>query len=164
MIGKVRKHWIVYVEDFLLHFFGCAIFIAASVYLSSRGSFSFLGEYGSMVLVSFVLIFWVSFFYAWTKNYFDVWYVTNEHIIAINQKQMFEREEIFMELVRIQDVFFEKQGFIATLLGYGKLKVQSAGTDQEFIMEDVGDVEGCAHRIMELRDEVQGKNKVEHGV
>ena len=69
-----------------------------------------------------------------------------------------------MELVRIQDVFFEKQGFIATLLGYGKLKVQSAGTDQEFIMEDVGDVEGCAHRIMELRDEVQGKNKVEHGV
>jgi len=160
MIEKVRKHWIVYVNDFLLHAFGCFFFITIASFLASRGNSAvnglFYGDYGAMILVSFVLLFWTSFFYAWTKNYFDVWYVTNEHIIAINQKDIFERDEAFMELVRIQDVFFEHNGFLATLLGYGQLKVQSAGTEQEFTIENVRDVEGCAHRIMELRDKAQG--------
>lgn len=161
MLEKVRKHWIVYVYDVLIHLFGCFIFIFAAIYLSIHKSFffsyNFYGDYGAMILVSFVILFWVSFFFAWTKNYFDVWYVTNQHIIAINQKDIFERDEAFMELSRIQDVFFEKNGFIATLFGFGQLKVQSAGTEQEFVIEFVGDVEGCAHRIMELRDKAQGK-------
>jgi hypothetical protein len=160
---KVRKHWIVYVEDFLLHSFGCILFIICATYLSSRGVISLIGEnsgaYSSMILITFVLIFWTSFFFAWTKNYFDVWYVTDKHIIAVNQKQMFDREEAFMELTRIQDVFFEREGFFSTYFGYGKLKVQSAGTEQEFIIDTIYDVEKVAHHIMELRDNAQGKSK-----
>lgn len=156
VVGKVRKHWIVYAEDFLIHVTGCLIFIIASMYLSSRGVLIFMSEkgeaYGAMILAMFVLIFWTSFFYQWTKNYFDVWYITDRHIIAVNQKQLFEREEAFMEFVRIQDVSFEKTGFLANALGYGTLTVQSAGTGQEFIIEHVYDVEEFSHRIMDLRD------------
>jgi uncharacterized membrane protein YdbT with pleckstrin-like domain len=112
--------------------------------------------YAGMILVMFVIVFWVSFFYAWTKDYFDVWYVTDRHIIAIDQKQIFDRDEAFMELSRIQDVSFEKSSFLATFLDYGNLKVQSAGVEQEFIMKDVHDVEAVAHRIMELRDKAKG--------
>ena len=162
MILKVRKHWIVYVEDLLLHLFGCIVFILAASYLSSNGRmFSSISEsfgaYSAMTLTAFVLLFWTSFFYTWTKNYFDVWYVTDEHIIAVNQRDMFDREEAFMELTRIQDVFFEREGLLSTLLNYGRLKVQSAGTEQEFIIEDVRNVEEVAHRIMELRDEAKGE-------
>lgn len=156
LLEKVRKHWMVYMEDFLLHIFGCLLFIVPAAYLTSIGFVPFLTpddmDQIAMVLVIFVLLFWASFFYFWTKSYFDVWYVTNRHIIAINQKQIFEREEAFMELNRIQDVFFEKNGFLQTFLGYGVLKVQSAGTEQEFVIENVRDVEAIAHRIMELRD------------
>ncbi|MFA5132363.1 MAG: PH domain-containing protein [Candidatus Paceibacterota bacterium] len=159
ILEKVRKHWIVYVNDFLIHFFGCAIFSIAAMYLSSKGSLVFIststGSYGAMILIMFVLIFWTSFFFTWTKNFFDVWYVTNQHIIAINQKQILEREDAHMELNRIQDISFEKNGFLQTMLGYGALKVQSAGAEVEFTIEDVRDVEGSAHRIMELRDEAQ---------
>jgi uncharacterized membrane protein YdbT with pleckstrin-like domain len=153
---KIRKHWIVYLQDFFLHAFGCLIFLISAYYLASKGSFNgMVGEgsaYGAMILIMFVLIFWTSFFYAWTKEYFDVWFITNKHIIAINQRQMFDREESFMELNRIQDVFFEREGFLATLFGFGRLKVQSAGTEQEFIIENVRDVETKAHKIMDLRD------------
>lgn len=161
MVSAIRKHWIVYVQDFFLHAFGCVVFLISAYYLASRGAFGGIyaneTSYGAMVLVMFVLIFWVSFFFAWTKEYFDVWYITNEHVIAVNQREMFRREESFMELDRIQDVFFEKEGMIATVLGYGRLKIESAGTDQQFVMEYVRDVEGAAHKIMELRDEAQGK-------
>jgi hypothetical protein len=158
---KVRKHWIVYVQDFFIHTLGCFMFIGFAYVASHFGPLMSLTQEGStivaMVLVFFVILFWISFFFFWTKNYFDVWYVTNQHIIAVNQKQLFERDEAFMELTRIQDVFFEKNGFISTFLGYGTLKVQSAGTVQEFIIQDVADVEQTAHRIMELRDEVKSK-------
>ncbi len=159
MLEKVRKHWMVYVEDFVFHLFACFIFLITANYFTVSGSLSFIDvnidSYIGMLLVMFVIIFWTSFFYAWTKDYFDAWYVTDRHIIAVNQKQIFEREEAFMQLNRIQDVSFEKSGFIATFFGYGKLKVQSAGTEQEFIMENVNDVEVVARMLMDLRD----KNK-----
>lgn len=162
LINEIRKHWIVYVQDFFLHAFGCIVFLIVAHYLVSNASaasfLSDLSEYGAMVLVMFVLIFWTSFFYSWTKDYFDVWYVTNEHIIAVNQKELFTRDEAFMELTRIQDVFFEKNGFLSNIFGYGELKVQSAGTEQQFVIRYVGDVEAKAHMIMELRDKVQGKS------
>ncbi len=164
MIEKVRKHWIIYLYDVLIHVVGCLVFISAAAYLSSHNKLWFAtalyGEYGAMVLLSFVLLFWVSFFFVWTKNYFDVWYVTDQHVIAINQKGIFDRDEAFMELTRIQDVFFEKNNFLATIFGYGQLRIQSAGTEQEFTIDNVRDVEGCAHRIMELRDEAQGRGQV----
>lgn len=163
VVERIRKHWIVYLQDFFLHAFGCLIFMISAYYLASKGSFGGIlhdgTSYGAMILIMFVLIFWVSFFYAWTKEYFDVWYITNEHIIAINQRQMFEREESFMELNRIQDVFFEREGMFGTLLDFGRLRVQSAGTEQEFVIENVAHVEDKAHRIMELRDEKQGKTQ-----
>ncbi len=158
ILDKVRKHWIVYVEDFFLHAFGCILFAAIIFFFLLVIKTPLITEVVSssveLILLAFILLFWTSFFYGWTKSYLDVWYVTNQHIIAINQKQLFERDEAFMELGRIQDVFFEKNSFLSTFLGYGRLKIQSAGTDQEFVIENVRNVEQAAHKIMELRDEM----------
>jgi uncharacterized membrane protein YdbT with pleckstrin-like domain len=159
VIEKIRKHFIVYVGDFLAHSFGGLFFMGLAYILTHVISVPFfsqaLAAHVALVLIAIVILFWTSFFYSWTISYLDIWYVTNQHIIAINQKELFEREESFMELNRIQDVFFEKNSFLSTLLGYGKLKVQSAGTEQEFIIEGVRDVELAAHRIMELRDDAR---------
>ncbi len=159
ILEKIRKHWIIYVKDAFLHAFGCFAFMIFATYIAHKGLLAFIDQdvnaYTGMLLMMFVIIFWVSFFYAWTKEYFDVWYVTDRHIIAVNQKQMFEREEAFMELSRIQDVFFDKNGMLSTWFGFGKLRVQSAGTDQEFVIDYVADVESVAHRIMEMRDRAQ---------
>jgi uncharacterized membrane protein YdbT with pleckstrin-like domain len=156
LLEGVRKHWIVYVSDSIIHILGCLVFIAVAGYLSYHGVIPFLSKdnkaYIAMILVFFVIIFWTSYFYFWTKNYFDVWYITDRHIIAVDQKDMFMRNESFMELGKIQDVSFEKNGLMATFFGYGRLKVQTAGSDQEFVIEDTRDVEAVAHRIMELRD------------
>lgn len=160
MIERIRKHWFVYVEDALLHLFASVVFIVAAIYLSTQQKLLFLnGEIiasGELILVFFVLLFWTSFFYFWTKNYFDVWYATDQHIIAINQKQMFEREEAYMELGKIQDVTVEKNGILATYFGFGQLKVQTAGSDQVFVISDVSNVDRTAKIIMDLRDKAKG--------
>lgn len=156
MIEGIRKHWIVYVEDSIIHALGCLLFILFAGFILKTGYIPFFNDtyksYITMIFIFFMSITWVSYFYFWTKNYFDVWYVTDRHIVAINQKDMFLRESAFMELIKIQDISFEKNGFLSTFLGYGKLKVQTAGSDQEFVIEDVSDVEAVTLRIMELRD------------
>lgn len=159
LVVKVRKHLIVYLSDLMFHGTGLVLFVLVIIVFSylSNGEITSYVSLASSVLVLFT---WLSFFASWTSNYFDVWYVTNRHIVAINQKDLLDREEAFMEFRRIQDVFFEKQGFLQTYLNYGTLRVQSAGTEQEFIMKSVHDVEEVAHIIMELRDKVKGEGAV----
>ncbi|MEN9881215.1 MAG: hypothetical protein RLZZ308_398 [Candidatus Parcubacteria bacterium] len=149
VVEKVRKSLIVYIEDVIAHLVGCSVFSIAAVISSRYGDY---GAYIAMILTAIVLLFFVSFFYAWTREYFDVWYVTNKHIVAINQKDILHREQVSLEYSRIQDVFFEKNGFLQTFFGFGTLRIQSAGTEQEMVMTGVAHVEMVAKRLIELRD------------
>lgn len=149
VLAEVRKHVIVYLEDVIAHFFAITVFGGIAIVLAHKGSY---GAYSAMVLTFVVVLFWISYFYAWTRNYFDVWYITNKHIIAINQKDILHREQVSIEYERIQDVFFEKNGLLSTYFGYGRIRVQSAGTEQELIMDTVADVEEVVKKIIELRD------------
>ena len=150
---EAKKHILVYLEDVLIHSFGCIVFITAGLFLSERGGHT--EGIAALFLYMFVLLFFTSFFYAWTKNYFDAWHITNVHIVAVNQRGILDREVSYMEYSRIQDVFFEKEGFLQTLFGFGRLKVQTAGAEQEFIIDSVKNVEDIAKKIIELRDKVQ---------
>ncbi|MBP6888445.1 MAG: PH domain-containing protein [Candidatus Pacebacteria bacterium] len=145
-----RKHFLVYLEDVIIHGFGCLLLITGVYFLSDRGGI--VEGYVSLLLCMFMLLFFTSFFYAWTKDYFDTWYVTDVHIVAVNQKSILDREISYMEYSRIQDVFFEKEGILQTFFGYGRIKIQTAGSDQPFAIEAVRDVENLTRAIIELRD------------
>ena len=157
VLFAVRKHLIVYFIDGCVYVFGVGIILFLSFFLLSRGGA--IGEYLSFFCMALILISFTAYFYSWTKIYFDVWYVTNRHVIAIDQKDILQREESFMEFRRIQDVFFEKNGLLQTIFGSGTLKVQTAGTEQEFVIHSVRNVEEMAHQLMKLRDESFEKEK-----
>ncbi len=149
VLTKARKHVLVYAEDFLFHSFGCLVFSTGIYFLNDRGGV--VEGLTSLLLCMLVLIFFTSFFYAWTKNYFDVWYITDVHIVAVNQRSILDREVFFVEYNRIQDVFFEKEGFLQTFFGYGRLKIQTAGSNQPFVIESIRQVESVAEKILSLR-------------
>lgn len=158
---EVRKHWVIYAYDFLVHLIGGAFFLFLARVLEKKeilgGIFDVEAKLGAAVLAGFALIVWTSFFYVWTKNYFDVWYITDRHLIAVNQKQLFDREEAFAPFSRIQDISFEKRGIIGTFFGYGNIKVQTAGTENEFSMERAASVDAIARKIIELRDDARNE-------
>jgi uncharacterized membrane protein YdbT with pleckstrin-like domain len=80
------------------------------------------------------LVVWIAFFVLWTDYYLDVWYVTNERIIAVEQKGLFWREIIDLRYEKVQDVTVEISGIISTLLDFGDLHVQTAGVGREIIL------------------------------
>lgn len=150
VLYKAKKHLIIYIEDAIVHSFGCLLFLIVVFFLNGKGGV--LGNAASLLSLMLVLIFYTSYFYAWTKDYFDAWHITDVHIVAVNQKSLLDREVSYMEYGRIQDVFFEKEGLLQTFFGYGRLKVQTAGASQEFVIDGVARVEEVAKKIIELRD------------
>lgn len=150
ILHRIKKHLLVYCEDFFIHGFAGWTIVACLYFLNDTTGI--IGNTLSLILLMCWLIFVTSFFYAWTKDYFDKWDITSIHIIAINQKSLLEREVSYMEYSRIQDVHFEKNGLLENFFGYGTLRIQTAGSEQEFIINGVADVEEAAKRIIEMRD------------
>ena len=83
----------------------------------------------------FEWIFWIWLFISLINYYFDVFVVTNERIIHIEQKGLFHRSTSELRLSRVQDVQVEHHGFVQTLFHFGTLIVQSAAERAGFVFE-----------------------------
>ena len=62
----------------------------------------------------------------------DVWIVTNHRIIDTTQHGFFNRTVSELHKSRIQDIYVNTEGTIQTLLNYGDLYIQTAGTEERF--------------------------------
>ncbi len=95
----------------------------------------------------FVLLLLYSAFMDW---YLDVWIVTDERIIDVNQHGVWSREIAELPLSKVQDVTVEQKGVFATIFGYGKIQVQSAGEKIEFEFEGLPKPNQMSKKILEL--------------
>jgi uncharacterized membrane protein YdbT with pleckstrin-like domain len=64
----------------------------------------------------FMLVIWIYGFMIWIDYYFDIWIITSERIINIEQKGMFTRKVSELRFQKIQDVTTEVIGFLPTIL------------------------------------------------
>lgn len=95
-----------------------------------------------------LLVLWSAAFNFITRYYLNEWIITSTRIISIYQHGFFSREISSVLLVKVQDVNVNVDGIFGTLIGYGQLKVQSAGTSEFFIMDDIPDPGGLRDLIM----------------
>ncbi len=92
----------------------------------------------------------VSFFFAWTDYYFDVWYVTNKRVIDVEQKGVFNRDEATVVLQNIQDITIDTRGLIPTLLHFGDVRLQTAGESREFLLRSAANPDSIRTRLQAL--------------
>ena len=94
------------------------------------------------------------FFYTSLINYFlDLWIVTNDRIVSIDQKGLFSRTISELDLYRIQDVTSESHGIFSTIFHFGKLTAQTAAAKDFFIFENVHNPHHMREEIIRLADE-----------
>lgn len=79
---------------------------------------------------------WAYAFLRWLDYYLDVWIITNGRVIAVEQRGLFHREISEIAMDRIQNVSVEVAGPLATVLGLGTIRIQTAGAG-EFTIADV---------------------------
>lgn len=98
----------------------------------------------------YYLYVWVFFFRSWLDYYLDVWFVTTERVVSIDQRGLFSRTIAEQRLFRIQDVHAEVHGVIPTLLDFGDVTIQTAAAEIVFIFKEVPKPHQIARNITRL--------------
>ena len=145
---EVRKHWIVFIGHIVSFFF----FVLLPVFLCigaityapptiAHAVQQIINKYFKVFLFFYfldILFLWIGFFMAWTKYFLDVWYVTGTRIIVIEQQRLFSRNISNIRFDKIQDITVHVNGFLATMLNFGDIRVQTASENEEdFIISTV---------------------------
>ena len=141
VIKVIRKDLFILIEKILLIMVLIVLPIIVFYLVFSNNEKLFSGELSQPIFVlgasAYYLFIWLFFFFSFIDYYLDVWIVTSERILDIRQEGFFSRTIAEQKIFRIQDVTSEVKGIIPTILHYGDVHVQTAGTVQRFHFDDV---------------------------
>ena len=140
VIIAFHRHWVVVANKLT---FAALLLIPAAAALAILPAVAMDSGLRTLTLyfiTVYIFIVLMIAFVLWMDYYLDVWIVTNTRVIDVEQKGMFRREVSEFMLSRIQDITVEIPSFVATLLHYGNLRVQTAG-EKGFTAYDIPHVD-----------------------
>lgn len=162
IILTLRRHWITLSLIFVKLIFAAVlpiVFIYV-VNLSNPTVFNSMLVYTLTILsMSIYLMFiWLFFFNNFLDYYLDVWIVSSERIINIEQRNLFFRSVSEKNLDRMQDITSEVKGFLPTFLNYGNIYIQTAGTQERFVFKDVPNAPEVTQEIIKIVQEYKQRH------
>jgi hypothetical protein len=155
----LRRHWLVLFRHFLFTLMGATLPIAVYIVLSNQDFIILNNDYFmpiiTLVMSMYYLYITLMFFNAFIDYYLDVWIVTTERMINIEQRNLFNRVISEKSLYRMQDITSEVKGFVPTLFNFGTIYIQTAGTEQRFIFKDVPNAPEVTQQILAIVEKYQ---------
>lgn len=164
LVLVLRRHWFIFalqvafafalgfippMAGFAIARFAPALFAAAASLLA-------------LVAALYYLALWLAFFATLADYYLDVWIITSERVIAIEQQGLFRREVAEFTILRVQDVSTHIAGFIPTALDFGELQVQTAGEEEKFCFKQVPDPNRAKQQILDCYDAAVSRARQHH--
>ncbi|HPN54732.1 MAG TPA: PH domain-containing protein [Candidatus Moranbacteria bacterium] len=160
IINVLHRHWFYLLLQYIIVIAVMVIFMAGIFVLPALYP-DFLKELDpaltSFGINFFILALWIYSFMIWIDYYFDIWIITSERIINIEQKGLFSRKASELRFRKIQDVTTEVVGFLPTIFNYGDVKIQTAGEQNEFIFRTIPDPYIIKNVIMDLQKKNEGR-------
>lgn len=149
-----RRHWSTIIWKMVRWAFLIVLPIIVIVFLSvtnqsfSVGAGSPGGILATLGISVFVLVILLLFFQDVLDYYLDVLILSNERIIRIEQTGMFNRTVSQLTLDRIQDVTVQTKGISSSFLGYGTVTIETAGEQENFVLENLPNAEKIQSQIL----------------
>lgn len=152
IITAAHRHWWVAAKKFTQIIF---LLILPIIVLAFLG---FLSEETTNFVIYFTIIYVLIILFAafrlWIDYWLDVWIITSERIIDIEQTGLFRHEISEILFSRVQDITVKVPGFLASVLNFGTIVIQTAG-EQSFFIHDIPKV----HKVKEaILDQMRIKN------
>ncbi|HAO81234.1 MAG: hypothetical protein UV57_C0044G0008 [Parcubacteria group bacterium GW2011_GWD2_43_10] len=161
VILELRRHWFSFFRQAFIYLI-LLVGPLLAYYFIDKFEFSLwshiynggLAEVITRLAISlYYLGVWVFFFHTWLDYYLDVWIITNERVLSLEQRGVFSRRVSELRLGRIQDVASEVKGMWETFLHFGNVNIQTAGEQPNFLFHQVPNPYEVAERLMRLVDE-----------
>ena len=147
LIPLVFLAFLPWILSILFHWF-IGMNAASGTASTAFGALSLPGHVWSFFIGVWLLCIWTACFSMLTRYYLTVWVITNMRIVDIKQHGFFNREVSSFMLLRVQDVTTDVSGLLATLFGFGRLSVETAGKDEDFHMTGIEHPEAIRDVIM----------------
>lgn len=153
----LRRHWTVLAVDITQTVF---MLIMPPIVLSVIlivFEYSFLP--GTIAYITFVLgmslyylFAFLGYFHNFIDYHLDVWVVTDQRIVSVEQDGLFRRTTSELNIVKVQDVTSTIKGKVETFLDYGDVFIQTAGQQERFIFEQVPHPSEVAKVVLQVHD------------
>lgn len=153
VIKIVHKHWGSFVLPAIKIFLAFSIPFFLSAFLFSN----------SIGLIIFVIVFIGAATYTlhlWMNWYFDLFVLTNQRLINIDQKGIFTREVSEATYMNVQGATYELSGLFAMLFNYGTVKIQAIGIKDLVKIESAEDPKRLQELILEIKDKAAASEEM----
>ena len=164
IIKVIHRNWFYLFQQFFFLIVIVVVFVFG-IFFAPIFFPDLIGKIDKAVLLFaqnfFMLAIWLFGFMIWIDYYFDIWIITSERIINIEQKGMFARKASELRFQKIQDITAEVTGFLPTILNYGDVRIQTAGTTEEFIFRTISNPYVVKNIIMDLQKKSEKDSKQE---
>ena len=158
----MRRHWIIVlrliVMAVVLLLAPIFVYYGVPVIQSPMGSDSIFTLW-ILFASSYYLFVFLFLFNNFLNYYLDIWIITNDRVISVEQKSLFSRVFSEKELDTMQDITSSVKGFLPTMLNYGDVYIQTAAEKERFIFKQIPNADDVARRISNLVQESEHRGE-----
>lgn len=147
VVVVVRKHWFIMarmVAVLIILLIVPPVILTILPAATAKLNAAFVEHIVNFFLSLYLMVLLLVFFLFWMDHHLDMWIVTTERLIDVEQHGLFHREVSEVPLRKIQDVTIQINGLIETLLKFGTIRIQTAG-ERDFFIHNVP-------RLYEIKD------------
>jgi len=152
VIMVVKRHWIVYVILFI--YFILAITVSIVLYVILWVS-SLTHLWNIFIWLMFSLFLYIE----WLNHELDMYVVTNNRVIWIEQISFLNRAVSECNLWQVQEVNSKTSGLFANILNYGTLSIQTAWNKTTLQMDFCPDSIQAARKILNVVDDYRDSHQ-----
>ena len=153
----LRRHWFTFVPKLLLIAVLLLVPSALEFLQEQIAPNLLLNQTAFVISVLFFSLYYLSvllFLYEqFVVFYLDMWIVTNDRIVDVEQLGLFSRSISELDLFRIQDVTTDVKGIFPTLLNYGTLTVKTASNNINIVFKDIPHPNDVRENLIQLSHE-----------
>ncbi len=146
VLMTIRRHWIVYI--FLGTYFLLALFLSIILY-----SFLWFNVLTNLAIIVLWLFFSLFLYIEWLNHELDMYVVTNNRVIWIDQISFLDRTVSECNLWQIQEVNSKTSWLLANILNYGTLSIQTAWNKTTLKMEFCPNAIQAARKVLNIVDD-----------
>lgn len=154
VVRQFRRHWMYLYPRVALQAFIGTLPIAVLTIIAWMGP-GLGSTTGYIVLALDVLwaVYWLVRIYFTIYRYNnDVWVVTDQRIVDSLRRHWFHHRMASADLVDVEDIAVQREGFIPTMFNFGDLRCQTAGALPNFVLSGIPDPSGVLGIVDAARD------------
>ena len=157
IVYVLRRHPITFLPILILFIVLALMPIAVYLMINALYPTLFDGEVVYSISVLLASVYYLTiflFFYArFVDYYLDMWIVTNDRIMDVEQLNLFSRTISELDLFRIQDVTTDVHGFFPTVFKYGNISVKTASQNINIVFQQVSNPNKIREELIHLSHE-----------